>query len=396
MRPMHISASSIAAFKACPARWWGQYVLGIRRMLDTEAQRVGTNWHDLLEVASLKPGSVCPRCAKASQKNLECPLCGGTDLLPDDIMDAVISELDYVYKSLPVSKSIEEAEIERIKLLYSLIGYRWLYSDAEQDEVLCRELKFTLPLINPESGRALPGVKLKGKVDKVVRKADGKLAISEHKSTGSGIAQDSTYWGHLNLDTQITMYLYAVRKMQVDGVLEPYGIKPDEGLINTIDYDVWHKPGISPKKLTQGESKNFVEDGLYCGQEFEVTDNPIRVNGVQAEIEPGKKEGTFTIVETPEMYGARLLQDITDRHEFYFARKELVRTDKEMQRFEWELLHIYRTMQSMIKSGHYFKNEQQCEAKYKCDFIDSCYNGVEFDADSPPDGFKAIFNKETK
>jgi len=395
---INLSASSIAAFKACPTRWYNAYVLGIRRVEDTDAQRVGTNWHKILEIASMKPGSECPYRDRHISYGIsfDCPLCAGTGFLPDDIMDAVIRELDRAYKNIPVSVSVEDAEIERITLLYSLIGYRWLYSDQQPEQVICEELEFELPLVNPASCRALPNVKLKGKIDKIVVLPNGDLAIKEHKSTSKGIDQDSTYWGHLNLDTQTTMYLYAARKMQENGEID------SKKSISTILYDVWHKPGISPKKLSQSDSKKFVEcevtdevKGIYAGQEFSLAlhwegKNLINllVNGVKAEIEPGAKEGTFAIKETPEMFGARLLQDITERPEFYFACKQIVRTDKEMQQFEWELLHIYRAMQGIKKAGCPYHNEQQCEARFRCDYMPFCYNGIVLGKDNVPDGFK--------
>ena len=398
---INLSASSIAAFKACPTRWYNAYVLGIRRVEDTEAQRVGTNWHKILEIASLKPGSICKCVSQAGptsiQYNPDCPLCAGTGFLPDDIMDAVIRELDRAYKNIPASVSVEDAEIERITLLYSLIGYRWLYSDQEPEQTICRELEFELPLMNPTSCRALPNVKLKGKIDKILRLSNGDLAIKEHKSTSKGIDQDSPYWGHLNLDTQTTMYLYAARWMQVNDPRVPYsGVGRDFKPVATILYDVWHKPGISPKKLSQSDSKKFVEDGEYCGQKFEVhqlaivsTPGPsFAIGETNITVEPGAKGGTFAIKETPEMFGARLLQDITQRPEFYFACKQLVRTDKEMKQFEWELLHIYRAMQGIKKAGCPYHNEQQCEAKFRCDYMPFCYNGIVLGKDNVPDGFK--------
>lgn len=380
---INLSASSIANFKACPTRWYDHDVLGVRRVEDTDSQRVGTNWHSVLEIASLKPGSVCGPCGNLGKPDPHCPLCAGTGFLPDDIMDAVIRHLDQAYKNIPASMSVESAEVERITLLYSLIGYRWVYSD--QEPTVCRELEFELPLVNPTSCRALPNVKLKGKIDKIVTLPNGDLAIKEHKSTSKGLDPDSTYWGHLNLDTQTTMYLYAARKMQENDEFD--NTKP----ISTILYDVWHKPGISPKKLTQGDSKKFVEDGDYCGGEFAPEKDPDgswRVNGTPAQIEPGAKEGTFAIKETPEMFGARLLQDITERPEFYFACKQITRTDKEMKQFEWELLHIYRAMQGIKKAGCPYHNEQQCEAMFRCDYMPYCYNGITLSKDNVPDGFK--------
>jgi hypothetical protein len=399
-RKLHLSASAIAAFKACPTRFKNAYHLGIRPDDDTESKRVGSNWHRVLDISTRKPGSVCERCAKKDKPDPNCTLCAGTGFLPDNIMDAVTRELNRIYEG----KTFEGVELERVKLFYTLIGYRWYYEDCHHDTIT-REQKFGLSLINPASGRALPGVKLVGKIDKVID-YNAKIAIEEHKSTSSSVDPDSDFWGHLNLDTQTKLYLYAIRRMQAAGELTPWKIGPSDPPINTILYDAWHKPGISPKKLTQADSKKFVGTGEYMGQKFvianelrgqeEIESNAIgeyRINGVVAEIEPGKKEGTFAIKETPEMYGARLLADIGERPEFYFRRVEVTRTDKEMEKFEWELLHIYRTIQSMAKSGHWYSNEFQCEAKYPCDYIGQCYNGIELSADNIPDGMKCIFRR---
>jgi len=169
--------------------------------------------------------------------------------------------------------------------------------------------------------------------------------------------------------------------MQLNGELAPWGIKATDPLINTVKYDVWHKPSIKPKFLTQAESKKFVEGGEYFNQKFEVKTeftpeqdqvtgvDRVIVNGEITEIKGGARPGTFQIQETPDMYGARLLADIGERPEFYFRCVELTKTDKEMESFEWELLYVYRTMQNMIKTGHWYGDEHHCEAKYPCPYI---------------------------
>jgi len=313
-------------------------------------------------------------------------------------MEAVVGELNYIYSNKDYRDPMA-MEIERTKLLYMLYGYNWMYSDRD-DKVITREQKFTMPLLNPKSGRALPNVKLVGMLDKLVRCEDGTVAIKEHKSTSNSLDSDSNYWGHLTLDTQTKLYLYAARRMQKEGLLAPWGIKETDRPINKILYDVAHKPTIKPKLLTQAESKQFVEDGEYSGQTFIVLFPPVevgggcRVDGTTAEIEPGKKDGTFAIRETPEMYGARLLADIGERPDFYFRCIEISRSDREMEAFEWELCNIYRTMQTMIKTDQWYGNEHQCEAKYKCDYIGPCYNGVELSVDNVPEGMKCIFDSE--
>ena len=325
-------------------------------------------------------------------------MCGGTGFLPDDLMDAVTRELNSIYSGDYADPTA--MEVERVKLLYSLCGYRWVYAD-QPEEVLTREQYFDMSLINPKSGRSLLNVRLVGCIDKIIM-WNGRPAIKEHKSTGKSVDPDSTYWGHLNLDTQTTLYLYAARRMQADDLLQPWGIKSTDPPINTILYDVWHKPTISPKKLTQAESKAFMADGMYCGQEFEVlpmtdgVEEMIMVNGKEAQYEPGAKEGTFAIRETPEMYGARLLADIGERPEFYFRCVELSKTDKELERFEQKLVNTYRSIQFARKTDCWDQNEKQCEATFKCDYIGQCYNGVEIDPGLPPEGMKCIFNIEEK
>ena len=368
---IHLSASAIKDFKACPIRYRNAYYYGIRPIVDTEAQRVGTNWHKIQEINGMK----------------------------SDNMDAVVQELNKVYDEIPDFMDKEKLEVERIILLYSLSGYNWYYAD-KKEEVLATEIKFEIPVINPETGRVLPNVINRGKIDKLVR-INGLIYVKEHKSSSSSVASDSDLWNHLTLDTQTNNYVYAARKLKDLERLVQYGICPAD-IIAGVYFDVWHKPGIRPKKLSQSDSKKFVKDGMYCGQKFNVTEpgkdiddlGDIFINGKPAHTELGAKSGTFAIHETPEMFGARLLQDIVERSEFYFNCKELAKTDSDIQRFEWELYNIYKTIREMIKTGHWYSDESQCEATFKCSYIEQCYNGVLIDQDHIPDGMKCIFRKE--
>lgn len=409
MRKLILSASSISAYKACPTRFKNAYVYGIRPIEDKESQRIGTSWHTVLEVASLEPGSECPECemnaAAGDQFDPhQCIICTGTGKVPDDIMEAVVRVLNRAYAEIEFN-DVEKKEIERLTLLYALMGYRWHYGDKIEPTVV-REQYFSLPLLNPDTGHPVPNVFLNGKIDKLINIAIG-LAVKEHKSTSKSIDPDSTYWGHLNLDTQTSMYVYAARRMQIeDRILDTESVLHDP-LINTVKYDVYHKPQISPRKLTQADSKKFVTGrtdevkGDYMGQEFSLALHwegknllNLSVNSVRAEIEPGKKEGTFAIRETPEMFAARFLKDITERPEFYFRCVELTRTDAEMKAFEYELYDIAKDMQSKIRANRWWTNEHQCEATFRCDYIEQCYNHTLVDPDHIPDGFKCIFNRK--
>jgi hypothetical protein len=315
-------------------------------------------------------------------------------------MTAVTRVLNRAYEGIEFNDP-EAKEIERVTLLHALAGYRWHYGDT-LEPVVATEQYFSLPLLNPQTGHPVPDVFIKGRIDKLIELASG-IAVKEHKSTSKSIDPDSTYWGHLNLDVQTTMYIYAARRMQLGVDESPTIYDP---LINTVKYDVYHKPTIRPKKLTQGDSKKFVADGMYMEQEFEVitlnaapkgmAPTDIEINDVETIIEPGSKPGTFAIRETPDMFGARLLKDITERPKFYFRCVELTRTDAELKAFEQELYDIAQNMRFMIRSGRFYTNEHQCEATFRCDYIEQCYNRVQVDQDHVPDNMKCIFNKENK
>ena len=352
-----LSYSAIAAFKACPMRFYHKYILGLVPIEETESQRMGTNWHKILEIGD---------------------------------QDAVMEHLNEAYATVPMNKTKDEWETERIVLLYSFVGYNWYYQEKNKEYVTVEnELKFEIPLRSPTSGRALPNVVIKGRIDKILLDSHKNFYIKELKSTSKSIDPDSTYWNHLNLDTQTRLYPFAVG--QLDGKYRDIKIL----------YDVWHKPTIRPKKLTQADSKKFVETNEYMGEKFKLTGTVVPegiesfcVNRVQPEIEPGKKPGTFAIRETPEMFGARLLQDITERPEFYFVQREIPRTADDLKQFEQEMFNIYQTMRIMNKNDRWWVNEQNCEATFRCPYINLCYNNIDVNSSVTPEGFKSLFNNE--
>jgi hypothetical protein len=379
-----MSATSIGCLKKCPKLYYLRYELGLAPIEDTDALRVGTNYHRIQEIYDAEPGGMC-ECAHTGGVTTtlaNCALCEGTGVNPDDPMDAVMRHLDERYSIPPLSKTVEEWHTEKITLLYTLIGYRWWYEQQDQGyEVESLEQKFDIPLISPTTGANLKA-RLRGKIDRVFSCGPNNRFVHDYKSTSKNIDSDSTFWGHLTLDTQTRLYSYAAAQLGL-------------GMCGVL-YDAWHKPGIKPKKLTQAESKVFVASGEYCGEEFKVagtmyadpdTPNDLTVNGKPAEIEPGAKPGTFQIRETPEMFGARLLQDITKRPEFYFARKELVHTAVDIEAFKRELVSIYYTIRHMTRTNGWYSDESQCESTHKCEFCDLCYNHIELGPDECPENF---------
>ncbi len=355
------SASNITDFKRCPMLFFLRHVLKLRPVEDSEAARQGTNWHRCLEILTE----------------------------PDGGKDAMVEHLNEAYVTRPPSIDPVKWETERTILLYSAIGWDW-YWQNDEIETLAREVKFKRQINSVYSRR--------GKIDQLIRR-NKQLLVGEHKSTSKPIDSGSIYWDHLKLDSQVTIYLIEARQAQLAGKFVEYGILSTDPLISGVLYDVWHRPVIKPKKLSQADSKKFLETCEYYGERFEIADHlePVQINGVEAEItlgaepKPTKKNPKpvrpFAIRETPEMFGARLLADIRENPEKHFARREIARTDKELRQLDEEYSKIARLIDITVKRELWFRNEHQCDATFRCPFHLICFYDQDVTNGRIPDGF---------
>lgn len=389
----HQSASSTSAFKRCPTEFRLAYREGLRPSTDTDSQRQGTNWHAMHECyANALNEWLDPDFSQTSHPEGEAAYA----------MSCVVTLLNEKYAQCPNYKTIAEWKLEQQILLISFVGYQWYFSE-DPIEFLASEIAFNLPIHVPKIGLPLPmsQVQRVGKIDHLIR-WQGMVGVHERKSTSRSIEPDSDYWDKSKKDTQVSLYALAFRDMREAG-LENYGIVgivPDERFGNTL-YDVWHKPTIKPKMLTQADTAKFIETGTYCDNQFEIVEVPhptdatlmsYAVDGEVVEMEIGKKG--FAIRETIAMYGARLLADIYERPEFYYVRREVSRTDAEIRKARVDAYNVYQAEKMMDKAGCWFENENSCRATFACKFIPICYGpGADAvcDGKTTPTGFKRIF-----
>jgi len=339
---------------------------------------MGTNWHGLHEVH------------RNAQANPDYPM---------EPFDSAIHWLNTRYEHIPDSMTEEDAELERTILAVSFAGYVWYYQN-DPVETLAVEVPFELPVFHPKLGLPLPtsDVVRVGKIDRFIR-YDGKVHISDYKSTSKSLDPDSEFWDHLRLDSQLSMYVMAGQELAQAGALTQFGITPEEG-VNGAFYDVWRKPTIKPSKLTQAETKELVETGKYLGSEFQVEHIPptedaariVKVNGVVAEVEEGKKG--FTIRETAALFGARLLKDIYERPEFYFARRAVPRTADDIRKFRREVYNIWQNIKHMRDGGYWYRNDQQDNMILHGEYGPLCYHDVDVSNGQTPPGFRRIFDPQ--
>jgi hypothetical protein len=225
-----------------------------------------------------------------------------------------------------------------------------------------------------------------GKIDKIVL-VNGRLKVREHKTTSDSIDPTSDYWSRLRLDNQISFYVLAARMAGYD--------------VDGVDYDVLHKPQISPKMLTQFDSKAFADGGEYCGQQFTIDSSVlalgdgshISVDGVAAEVESGKKPGTFALRETPAMFGARVFADLQATPDKYFARRDIARTEADLEASRYELWSIMQTINEMTVTKRFYRNADSCIARgsAKCDYTGICFNQLDPLTELPPEYTRIAF-----
>ena len=362
-----ISASSIASFKACTTRYRLAYVEGLRPAIEADTLRTGSSWHGAIEAYEKADG---------------------------DKMVAAMEYLNNRYAEVPVHKTTAEYALEQVTLITCLTGYVWYWTN-DPIEVLAVELPFDLPLHMPKSGLPLPTAEVvrTGKIDALVQRG-GKIGVLERKTTSRSLDPDSDYWDRWRKDTQISNYCLALRDMKAAGLL-PKNIPLDMPWAGVI-VDIFRKPTIGPKMLTQAATAEFLESKNYCGEAFKAVAamDPVKVfvDGEEAEVEPGKKG--FAIRETLKMFSARLLMDIQQTPEKYFARREIARTDQELSKFRKDLFVTYQSMKMHDTHNLWVENESACDSPYRCAYKSICYGAgseAACDRSQPvPAGFKRL------
>jgi hypothetical protein len=227
---------------------------------------------------------------------------------------------------------------ERIRAEELLRGYDARWADAMLTPIAV-EHEFRLPLINPETGAPSRTWQLGGKKDVLVRDAEDRAWVMEHKTSSDDIGPGSMYIERLRLDGQVSMYFRAAREM---------GYQP-AGVI----YDVIGKVGLRPLKATPIELRKYTKKTgeIYANQrEFD---------------------------ETPDEYRARVREHIIANVGDYYQRAEVMRLESEIAEFERELWQQASAMRDAARLGVAPRNPDACKRfGSMCGYFDIC-TGVE-------------------
>jgi hypothetical protein len=184
-----------------------------------------------------------------------------------------------------------------------LTGYMKRFEPFEKHEP---EKLFNMSIRTP-NGRSSTRKALAGKIDDIAV-LNGEQWLVEYKTASK---LDGTYFDRLYVDTQITTYMLAARRMGYD----PSG----------VIYRVLRKPAL---RKTQKESL--------------------------------------------EQFLNRLEADISARPEFYFDERKLYRTSDDLDAFERQIYHETRQADENYRKGLCYKHSTACSMYGRCEYLPLC------------------------
>ena len=334
-----LTHSRQASFKTCRRQNWFAYELGIRRLFDAKALRMGTAWHTGLEALALK----------------------------GDI-DSAIELVRRHYANEPETVDQYDWQIECETVVRLLCGYVWYWENSGVETVSAEQV-FELPLLNPVTDSRSTIFNLAGKIDAIVKLPDGRLAVKENKLIGDDIGPDSDLWRRLRMDHQISLYVIAGRKLGHN--------------VESVLYDATRKPVIKPTAVP-------VTDDLGA---FIVLDNSgNRVRTAKGDWrQTGSEKDGYVLQKRPmtvEEWGEKLIADIQERPEFYYARREIPRLDQDLAEYERELWDLQRVLREAQREDRWYKTVSRNTCDF-CPYFGPCSSGFK-EGDSLPEGFEKV------
>lgn len=287
-----LTHSRMACFRTCPRKHYLRYELGLVPATDDAPRRIGSAFHALLE---------------AADKGID-----QTTMLT----------------------GMDPYEVETVTAMFD--GHlRYQFEDEKAVTVIASELEFNIPLRNPDTGRETQTWRFAGKIDRIVKLRDGRLAIMEYKTTSRDFSPGADYWQNLHMDSQLSMYVIAARELGYN--------------VETVLYDVTRRPALRPYKATPAESRKYTKDGkLYANQRAEDED--------------------------PVEFGDRIRIDIAERPGHYFARIEIARLEQDLEDCKAEIWQQQQVIREAQKTGRWYRNPNSCYGVTPCDYLPVCLN----------------------
>jgi hypothetical protein len=331
-----LTHSRMDLFRRCRKRHYWAYEEGIRPISDGRALRMGSAGHQALDELKLGHG-----------------------------MPAAIQKVHDCYRENNGGVPEYDWAIERETVECLVVGWEWRWKD-EPLHCVESEQQFQLPLINPTTRSHSFIWEVAGKVDGVVRQRD-RLAVIEHKFVSDSLEPGSDYWVRLQMDMQITLYFWAMT----------YVGHPVESVI----YDLIRKPSIRPEQIP------LVDDAGLKVVLDEHGERALTKQGKPRQTSDAAQGYTLqTRPQTVEEWSDKLLNDIHSRPEWYYARLDIPRTERDVIEMQEEVWDLQKTIRDAQLKGAWYKTVSRDTCPY-CPYLQLCLHRWEPKFGECPDGF---------
>lgn len=327
-------------FKTCRRKHEFCYEIGLRRIDDAKALRIGKAVHAGIE-----------------------------SLGNDDNLEAACNAVRKCYAIMPETFDPMWWDYERETVLRLVCAYQWRWQDAKL-QTIAVEFAFEIPLVNPATGAESTIWNQAGKIDGIVKLEDSRMAVKETKTTSDDISPDSDYWRMLRVDTQISDYIHSARVKGFD--------------VSTVLYDVIRKPTIKPTPvpLTDEMGLKMVFD--QHGERIKNANGSWKQTGDSA-----KGYEIQTRPMTVQEWGNKLSADITERPDYYFSRVEIPRLDQDIEECRQENWEIQQTIREAQRTGRHYRTVNRNTCPY-CPYFDVCSSNLSIDPAQLPAGFEIV------
>ena len=341
MSKIILTASSMACALRCPRRYWYDNILGLKEVTPSEALRIGTAVHN-----------------------------GG---------EARAKGLDFAaqYKAAISGGSLDEWMAAKV---FGILGaYDKKYGEVEDAD--CAAMEPEVQFVEPIDGSRT--FEQQGKVDGLAVLKDGRRVVWERKTTSDDLSETSDYWDRLKFNIQLLAYAGWVEH--------------STGELPVCVYDVIRKPQLQPKSNVP----EVDADGLPIVLDANGQRCIKRDGTPKKTADSAKGERIAGHPETPDEYGARILEAMGAEPERYFARREVSITADMLAEFKRERLGVCRMLLHFASEARRSErpeyaypracNPDNCRS---CPFSGVCLNRIPVDEKSVPEGFRIAHHEE--
>lgn len=231
--PIVLTNSELNTWRSCPHRWGLEYEEGLRPKVEAQPLRWGNMFHEGA-AAGWSCASTGEIIRDTSNRVVASEVAVGTviDMARYELENYVRQYLEALPDSDNVDELRKETQADAECVSWALGHYFESVKHDLQKIVLAVEQPFELKLPNSKGTARGSWITYSGKIDLVLwDPVMQRIEVQDHKGTGASI---DTFERKLELDTQMTGYLVAVRHLLKTGQLT----HPD------LPKDAWKRTGL--------------------------------------------------------------------------------------------------------------------------------------------------------